>query len=88
MRLNSNIDLQKLENFGFEYVPATKGYYKVYFPKFLKIIPMPNHKNVRGLAIYEDREIIIKKRYGFAWVPAYEDSFAIQDLIDAGYAEL
>lgn len=87
MKIKTGIDLQKLKDFGFEYIPETKGYYKVYFPKLLKFIPMPHNKNVRGLAIYEDREIIIKKRYGFAWIPAYEDSFAIQDLINAGYVE-
>lgn len=87
MKIKIDVDLQKLEEFGFEYVPATKGYYKVYFPKLFKIIPLPRHSKVRGLAIYSDREIIIKKKYGFAWIPAFEDAFAIQDLINAGLVE-
>lgn len=87
MKIRDDVDLRKLEDFGFEYEPATRGYYKVYFPKILKIIPMPHNKNVRGLAIYEDREIIIKKRYGFAWIPAFDDAFAIKDLINAGFVE-
>lgn len=87
MKIKSNVDLQRLKEFGFEYEPATNGYYKVYFPKFLKFIPIPHHSKVRGLAIYEDRQIIIKKKYGFAWIPAFEDSFAIQDLINAGLVE-
>ena len=87
MKIKNDIDLQKLRNFGFEYEPATGGYYKVYFPKFLKFIPMARSNKVRGLAIYYDRNIIIKKKYGFMWIPAFEDEFAIQDLIDAGYVE-
>lgn len=87
MRIKTDVDLRKLKEFGFEYVPATQGYYKVYFPKLFKFIPLPRHEKVRGLAIYGDREIIIKKRYGFAWIPAFEDAFAIQDLINAGLVE-
>lgn len=88
MKIKDCVDLQKLKKFGFEYEPETNGYYKVYFPKFLKIIPIPHHNKVRGLAVYADREIVIKKKYGFAWIPAYEDAFAIQDLIDAGLVEV
>lgn len=44
MKIKTGIDLQKLKDFGFEYVPETKGYYKVYFPKLLKFIPMPHNK--------------------------------------------
>lgn len=87
MKIKTDVDLRKLEDFGFEYIPATKGYYKVYFPKLFKIIPLPHHNKVRGLAIYGDREIIIKKKYGFAWIPAFDDAFAIQDLINAGMVE-
>lgn len=88
MKIKDCVDLQKLKNFGFEYEPMTRGYYKVYFPKLLKFIPMPHHSMVRGLAIYDDREIVIKKKYGFAWIPAFEDAFAIQDLINAGLVEI
>lgn len=87
MKLKTDVDLQKLKDFGFEYEPATRGYYKVYFPKLFRLIPLPYNSKVRGLAIYEDRKIIIKKKYGFAWIPAFDDAFAIQDLIDAGMVE-
>lgn len=88
MKIKDCVDLQRLKNFGFEYEPKTRGYYKVYFPKLLKFIPMPHHDKVRGLAVYDDREIVIKKKYGFAWIPAFDDAFAIQDLIDAGLVEI
>ncbi len=87
MKIKENVDLQKLKSFGYKYDPSTRGYYKVYFPKFLKLIPIPYHNMVRGLAIYDDRKIIIKKKYGFAWIPALNDLFAIRDLIHAGLVE-
>lgn len=83
LKIKPEVDLKELEKFGFEYQECVKGYYKVYFPKLFGFIPMPHHENVRGLAIYEDRKIIINKSYGFAWIPARDD-FAIKDLIQAG----
>lgn len=88
MKIKDSIDLQKLKCFGFDYIPSVKGYYKVYFPKLLGLIPLPYNKRVRGIAIYEDRNIVIKERYGFSWVPAYNDEFAVKDLIDAGFVEV
>lgn len=86
-KIKDSVNLKELEKYGFEYQKGVNGYYKVYFPKFLGIIPIPHNGKIRGLAIYEDRKIIIKKKYGFAWIPAYEDEFAIKDLIQAGLVE-
>lgn len=88
MKIKSSVDLKILEKFGFEYEPATKGYYSVYFPKLLWFIPIPYSNKVRGLAIYEDdREIVIKRREGFIWLPTYGDTFAVKNLIKAGLVE-
>lgn len=35
MKIKSSVDLKILEKFDFEYEPATKGYYSVYFSKLL-----------------------------------------------------
>lgn len=87
MKIKENIDLQKLKDYGFEFISGVNGYYKVYFPKLFGLIPLPKNRRVRGIAIYEeDRDIIIKENYGFAWIPA-NDTFAVQDLIDAGFVE-
>lgn len=87
MKIKDCVDLQKLKNFGFEFISGINGYYKVYFPKLFGLIPLPHSSKVRGIAIYEDRNIIIKENYGFSWVPALNDAFAVQDLIDAGFVE-
>lgn len=86
-RLKDNTDLSKLEKYGYKYESGIDSYLKVYFPKLLKLIPIPYSSKVRGLSIHNDGSIIIKKKYGFCWIPAFEDSFAIQDLIDAGLVE-
>lgn len=87
MKIKECIDLQKLKDFGFEFISGVNGYYKVYFPKLFGLIPLPRNRKVRGIAIYEDRNIIIKENYGFSWIPAKDSTFAIQDLIDAGFVE-
>ena len=88
MKIKNTVNLKELEKFGFEYEPVVQGYYKVYFPKLFGFIPLPHSKNVRGLAIYKnDRVVIIKKKFGFDWLSASDDIFAVQDLIDAGLIE-
>lgn len=86
-KLKENADLGELKKYGYKYEEEIDSYLKVYFPKFLKLIPIPHSDKVRGLSIRNDRSIIIKKKYGFMWIPAYEDAFAIRDLINAGLVE-
>ena len=87
-KLKDNTNLGELKKYGYKYERGMDSYLKVYFPKFLKLIPIPYSNKVRGLAIHNDRSIIIKKKYGFSWIPAYEDSFAIQYLINANLVEV
>ena len=87
-KLKDNVDLSKLEKYGYKYEKGIDSWLKVYFPKLLRIIPIPYSNKVRGLSIHSDGSIVIKKKYGFAWIPAYEDCFAIQDLINAGLVEI
>lgn len=87
-KLKDSANLEELKNYGYKYEEGIDSYLKVYFPKLLKLIPVSYSSKVRGLSIHNDGSIIIKKRYGFMWIPAYEDTFAIQDLINAGLVEI